>query len=329
MFKITWQIVWFTIKLLGFSFFLFFCGFCSFSLGVAVKMDTSQSNNNKEYMPTNMITRPLNNIHYIAGSTQSATGTGTIQIGDKFDGYYYGRDYVRPMGTPIYAPYNGTLSFQQDIGGGTPQITIVSLDGREKTHIMHLNTAKTSGDVLAGELIGTTGANGKYSGGTAHEHISFYIDGRLADWDTSGYSYETSVFTPVTKAIDGLYDSGQYNSLINKYSIKYRLDSKLVHAIIRQESAYDKNAVSPAGAVGLMQIMPITKSDQCPLADLYDPEQNIACGTKHLRWTFDQMGDDEKKGIMAYHSGVTAQKTRGATSLDVFYYEQIMRYYND
>ena len=50
----------------------------------------------------------------------------------------------------------------------------------------------------------------------------------------------------------------KYSPLIAKAASKYQIDEKLLHAVIQTESAYDANAVSSAGAVGLMQLMPET-----------------------------------------------------------------------
>lgn len=55
-----------------------------------------------------------------------------------------------------------------------------------------------------------------------------------------------------------------------------------MRALIAVESAWRADAVSPAGAVGLMQLMPSTAADLWPGADLYDPCDNIAVGTLHM-----------------------------------------------
>ncbi len=118
-----------------------------------------------------------------------------------------------------------------------------------------------------------------------------------------------------------------YRIYVEKYAGQYGLDPTLVSAIIQQESAGNADAISSAGAVGLMQIMPITQGDQCPGADLYDPEQNIACGVKHFKWTLDQVGGDTDKAVMAYHSGVTALKTNGPRPIDRQYLTAVNGYW--
>lgn len=141
-----------------------------------------------------------------------------------------------------------------------------------------------------------------------------YIDHIETDIESASYGLRPGANVP-------------YRVLIEKYAGQYDLDPSLIAGIIQQESGGNPQAVSSAGAVGLMQIMPITKSDQCPGADLYDPEQNVACGTKHFRWTLDQMGGDVNQAIMAYHSGVTALKTNGPRPIDKTYLTAVTGYW--
>lgn len=75
----------------------------------------------------------------------------------------------------------------------------------------------------------------------------------------------------------------QYDPLIDKYAAEYDVPAELAKAIALQESKYDPNAVSEAGAKGLMQLMDAT-SAALGLADddVFDPEQNIRAGIEHL-----------------------------------------------
>ena len=57
--------------------------------------------------------------------------------------------------------------------------------------------------------------------------------------------------------------AAQYNDLINAAAAQYGVPAALIHAVIQQESGYDATARSPAGAQGLMQLMPDTARDRC------------------------------------------------------------------
>ncbi len=82
------------------------------------------------------------------------------------------------------------------------------------------------------------------------------------------------------------------------------LEPDLVRAVIRAESAYDPAAVSPKGAIGLMQLMPTTAA----LLDVdpWDPEANVAGGTRYLRGLLDRFGGDMELALAGYNAGPEA-----------------------
>jgi len=79
------------------------------------------------------------------------------------------------------------------------------------------------------------------------------------------------------------------------------IDPLLVHSVIQVESNYNPNAVSSAGAQGLMQLMPGTARD-LGVTDSFDPRQNIEAGVKYLKYLKDQYQDD-KLALAAYNAG--------------------------
>jgi soluble lytic murein transglycosylase-like protein len=74
----------------------------------------------------------------------------------------------------------------------------------------------------------------------------------------------------------------RYAPLIEGAARRYGLNPELVHAVVRAESAYDPGAVSAAGAVGLMQLMPATAA-RYGVRDRRDPAANLAGGVRYLR----------------------------------------------
>lgn len=85
----------------------------------------------------------------------------------------------------------------------------------------------------------------------------------------------------------------------------FGLDPRLVLAVISAESAFDRTAVSPKGAQGLMQLMPETAS-RFGVADAFDPQQNLRGGMTYLAWLLEQFAGDLKHAIAAYNAGEKA-----------------------
>lgn len=83
------------------------------------------------------------------------------------------------------------------------------------------------------------------------------------------------------------------------------LDAKLVHAVIRAESGYNENAVSPKGAVGLMQLIPAT-AQRYGVLNSYDPTQNISGGTRYLRDLLKMFNGNVELALAGYNAGENA-----------------------
>jgi hypothetical protein len=96
---------------------------------------------------------------------------------------------------------------------------------------------------------------------------------------------------------DGLH------GLINRMAAEYGVDERLAHALVQVESNYRSDAVSPKGAMGLMQLMPAT-ARHYDVTDPFDPAQNLAGGLRHLRGLLDRYGRGrESLALAAYNAG--------------------------
>lgn len=93
----------------------------------------------------------------------------------------------------------------------------------------------------------------------------------------------------------------EVNHYVHKAAVKYGVDEKLVHAVIKTESTYRKAAVSKKGAVGLMQLMPATAS-RFGVSDRLDEKQNIDGGVKFLKFLLDTF-KDPKLAVAGYNAG--------------------------
>ena len=97
--------------------------------------------------------------------------------------------------------------------------------------------------------------------------------------------------------------------IVKRYSMVYGLDESLVYAVIHAESAFNPDAVSPAGARGLMQLMPGTALEM-GVTDIFDPLQNVAGGTQYLSKMM-ELFRDKQLAVAAYNAGPENVKKYG------------------
>lgn len=88
---------------------------------------------------------------------------------------------------------------------------------------------------------------------------------------------------------------------------KYGVDAKLLSAVAETESGYKQDAVSGAGAVGVMQLMPNT-AEELGVTDIHDVKQNIEGGAKYLKQLLNDFNGNVRKAVAAYNAGPQAVK---------------------
>jgi hypothetical protein len=106
-------------------------------------------------------------------------------------------------------------------------------------------------------------------------------------------------------SVDGTAESGpapRIHQSIRTAAKKYNLSEELIKSVIQAESSFRPDAVSPAGAQGLMQLMPAT-ARELGVTDPFDVEQNIDGGTRYLKKMIDRFNGDIKLALAAYNAG--------------------------
>lgn len=101
-----------------------------------------------------------------------------------------------------------------------------------------------------------------------------------------------------------------YETIVRTHARNYGLDPALLAAVIYQESRFRSDAKSPSGAIGLMQLLPMTAKgiairtggSRFRTDDLYDPEINVRYGSWYLRHLLRKYGD-EATALAAYNAG--------------------------
>ena len=146
----------------------------------------------------------------------------------------------------------------------------------------------------------------KENGKNIYTNIKPYERGYEEYYRSPGSSrkskHEKTESTPV---VNGPNYSANYDELINMYADKHALDPLLVKAIIKVESNFNPNAVSPKGATGLMQLMPGT-AKMLGVKNSYNVNQNISGGTSYFRKLMDMFDSDTKLALAGYNAGENA-----------------------
>jgi hypothetical protein len=122
----------------------------------------------------------------------------------------------------------------------------------------------------------------------------------------------------------------RFSSMIDDVARRTRLRPELLHAVVRAESAYDPQARSRTGAMGLMQLMPGT-AKRYGVEDTWDPKDNLDGGARYLRDLLAMFKYDLKLALAAYNAGENAVVKYG-NRIPPFpetrnYVDQVLAYY--
>jgi soluble lytic murein transglycosylase-like protein len=142
-----------------------------------------------------------------------------------------------------------------------------------------------------------TALSGQVQTASAADASSFASQLATAQTGTSAGTATTATGTTLGGGTPSAYDAQ-----ITAAATKYGIDPALLKGLIRQESNFNPNAKSGAGAQGLTQLMPGTAAG-LGVTDATDPAQAIDGGAKYLKAQLDRFGGDPSKALAAYNAG--------------------------
>ena len=119
-----------------------------------------------------------------------------------------------------------------------------------------------------------------------------------------------------------------FDRYIQEAAAAYGVPFAMIKAVVRAESAFNPHAVSHAGAMGLMQLMPAT-AESLNCADPFDPQSNIMAGTQYLRILLDRYNGDINLALATYNAGSGAVAQAGGIPFEATrrYIERVYNFY--
>jgi hypothetical protein len=109
----------------------------------------------------------------------------------------------------------------------------------------------------------------------------------------------------VVLPVGGVFDRGVLRDMASRIARRYGVDEGLVHAVIQTESRYNAFAVSPRGAMGLMQLMPKTAA-RFEVENAFDPVENVDAGVRYLKELLTRYSGQRRLALAAYNAGEDA-----------------------
>lgn len=158
-------------------------------------------------------------------------------------------------------------------------------------------------------------------------HGRKYLEEKLAR-EREKKKTERPVYSNFLAAVEAAEQNGEklppkkWLELVDKYSRENRLNPLLVWAMIDVESSWRHKVVSPKGAQGLMQLMPLTAGD-LNVKKPFDPEDNIRGGTKYLNFLLEMFNDDLDTALAAYNVGPGRVERKGIPAAGKRYIKKV------
>ena len=152
------------------------------------------------------------------------------------------------------------------------------------------------------------GANAQIAKVLNDDGRQFFVNAEPPSPKLSAAKPRTSIYLPSETSFTGrsrlALDMGRdgVEKIVREAADRHRVDPALVRAVIETESNWNPKAWSHKGAGGLMQLIPTT-AQRYGAYDVFDPQQNIDAGVKHLKWLLERYNGNLDLALAAYNAG--------------------------
>jgi len=140
----------------------------------------------------------------------------------------------------------------------------------------------------------------------AEDRIQAFVspNGRVVFTNLVDNGRASAPVTPVLPATDVLASEmpAPLKTLVDNIATTHGVDPALVRAVMKTESNFNRYAVSPKGAMGLMQLIPTT-GRRYGVRDFFDPQQNVDAGVRYLKFLLEKFDGNLDLSLAAYNAG--------------------------
>lgn len=156
----------------------------------------------------------------------------------------------------------------------------------------------TATNIASADIFAFSDENGTVSLSNQPTDSRYTVFLQTPDENQSPIAITANTALPATKTVS-------FGTLVDEAARSNDIEAALLHAVITAESNYNTRAVSRKGAIGLMQLMPAT-AKRYGVTDIYDPAQNVAGGTRYLKYLLKMFNNDQRLTLAAYNAGENA-----------------------